>query len=100
MIMMFNRIEKIYTLFFLAIISLLLATLFPIPFLYGLTLILFLGFAVLTVYSTMEYVISKEPDDLWKIGFIGLFGLIGLVPFFSVGFFGFFGFFAYFGIKN
>jgi hypothetical protein len=54
----------------------------------------------LTVYSTMEYIISKEPDDLWKIGFLGLFGLIGLIPFFSIEFFGFFGFFVYFGIKN
>jgi len=97
---MLNRIEKIYTLFFLSIISLLLSTLFPIAFFYGLTLVLFLGFAILTIYSTMEYFISKEPDDLWKIGFIGLFGLIGLIPFFSVGFFGFFGFFAYFGFKN
>ncbi|KUK64941.1 MAG: hypothetical protein XD85_0537 [Parcubacteria bacterium 34_609] len=74
--MMFNRIEQIYTLFFLAIISLLLAKFFPLPFLYGLTLILFLCFALLTVYSTMEYIISKEPDDLWKIGFLGLFGLL------------------------
>ncbi|MDK2949232.1 MAG: hypothetical protein PWQ56_397 [Patescibacteria group bacterium] len=97
---MLNRIEKIYTLFFLSIISLLLATLFPLLFFNVLTLILFLGFAILTTYSTMEYVISKEPDDLWKIGFIGLFGLIGLIPFFSMGFFGFFGFFAYFGFKN
>ena len=98
--MMFNRIEQIYILFFLAIISLLLVKFFPSPFLYGLTLILFLCFALLTVYSTMEYIISKEPDDLWKIGFLGLFGLIGLIPFFSIEFFGFFGFFAYFGIKN
>lgn len=97
---MFNRIEKIYILFFLGAISLLLATLFPVAFFYGLTLILFLGFTLLMVYSTMEYIISREPDDLWKIGFIGLFGLVGLIPFFSMGFFGFFGFFAYFGIKN
>lgn len=100
MIMMFNRIEQIYILFFLAIILLLLVKFFSLSFLYGLTLILFLCFALLTVYSTMEYIISKEPDDLWKIGFLGLFGLIGLIPFFSIEFFGFFGFFAYFGIKN
>jgi hypothetical protein len=98
--MIFNRIEKIYTLFLLAIISLLLVKLFPSPFLYGLTVILFLFFSILIIYSTMEYIITKEPDDLWRAGFIGLFGLIGLIPFFSVGFFGFFGFFAYFGLKN
>ncbi|MDD2274574.1 MAG: hypothetical protein PHI91_01905 [Candidatus Pacebacteria bacterium] len=97
---MLNRIEKIYILFFLGAISLLLATLFSVVFFYGLALILLLGFTLLMVYSTMEYIISREPDDLWKIGFIGLFGLIGLIPFFSMGFFGFFGFFAYFGLKS
>lgn len=97
---MSSRIRNIYILFLLAVISLLLTEIFSVSFLYFLTIILFLGFAVLTTYSTIEYAVSEGPDDLWKIGFLGLFGLIGLIPALSTGFFGFFGFFAYFGLKD
>ena len=55
---------------------------------------------VALLYSTMEFIITKEPSDLWKIGFLGLFGLIGLIPGFGYGFFALFGLFAFFGTRQ
>jgi len=55
---------------------------------------------VALIYSTMEFIITKEPSDLWKVGFLGLFGLIGLIPGVGYGFFGLFGLFAFFGTRQ
>jgi len=57
-------------------------------------------FIVVITYSTMEFIITKEPSDLWKVGFLGLFGLIGLIPGLGYGFFGLFGFFGFFGTRQ
>jgi hypothetical protein len=57
-------------------------------------------FAIAVTYSTMEFVITKEPSDLWKVGFLGLFGLIGLIPGLGYGFFGLFGLFGFFGTRQ
>lgn len=54
---------------------------------------------VVLIYNTMEFIITKEPTDLWKVGFWGLLGLIGLIPGLS-GFLGFFGLFAFFGTRE
>jgi hypothetical protein len=51
------------------------------------------------LYATMEFIITKEPTDLWKVGFLGLFGLLGLIPGFSA-LFGLFALFAYFGTRE
>ncbi|MFZ3057966.1 MAG: hypothetical protein WA092_02885 [Minisyncoccales bacterium] len=51
------------------------------------------------LYATMEFTITKEPTDLWKVGFLGLFGLLGLIPGFSA-LFGLFALFAYFGTRE
>lgn len=55
---------------------------------------------IAVIYSTMEFVITKEPSDLWKLGFLGLFGLAGLIPGLGFGFFGLFGLFAFFGTRE
>ncbi|MCK9446255.1 hypothetical protein M0Q50_05125 [bacterium] len=52
------------------------------------------------IYSTMEFIITKEPSDLWKVGFLGLFGLVGLIPGIGYGFFALFGLFAFFGTRQ
>jgi hypothetical protein len=52
------------------------------------------------LYGTMEFSITKEPSDLWKVGFLGLLGLLGLIPGLSYGFFGLFGLFAFFGTRQ
>lgn len=57
-------------------------------------------FIIALTYSTMEFMITKEPTDLWKVGFLGLFGLIGLIPGVGYGFFGFFGLFGFFGTRQ
>jgi hypothetical protein len=57
-------------------------------------------FMIAITYSTMEFIITKEPSDLWKVGFLGLFGLIGLIPGVGYGFFGLFGFFGFFGTRQ
>jgi hypothetical protein len=54
---------------------------------------------VVLIYSIMEFVITKEPTDLWKVGFWGLLGLIGIIPGLSV-FYGFFGLFVFFGTRE
>ena len=51
------------------------------------------------LYATMEFTITKEPTDLWKVGFLGLFGLLGLIPGFSA-LFGLFALFVYFGTRE
>jgi FtsH-binding integral membrane protein len=57
-------------------------------------------FIIAITYSTMEFAITKEPSDLWKVGFLGLFGLIGLIPGVGYGFFGLFGLFGFFGSRQ
>ena len=51
------------------------------------------------LYATMEFIITKEPTDLWKVGFLGLFGLLGLIPGFGA-LFGLFALFVYFGTRE
>lgn len=63
----------------------------------GLSLIIFM---IAIIYSIMEFIMTKEPSDLWKLGFLGLFGLIGLIPGVGYGFFGLFGFFGFFGSRQ
>ena len=65
----------------------------------------FLGIAAVILmfafmYSIMEFAITKEPSDLWKVGFLGIFGLIGLIPGVGYGFFGLFGLFGFFGTRQ
>jgi len=57
-------------------------------------------FMLAITYSTMEFIITKEPSDLWKLGFLGLFGLVGLIPGVGYGFFGLFGLFGFFGSRQ
>lgn len=79
-----------------------------LDFIYGRTewislVLLFLAslvFFVAITYGTMEFIITKEPSDLWKVGFLGLFGLIGLIPGIGFGFFAMFGLFAFFGTRQ
>jgi len=49
-------------------------------FFFGLAIVSFIAFSLLLFYNTMEFIITKEPADLWKLGFLGLFGLLGLIP--------------------
>jgi predicted membrane protein len=57
-------------------------------------------FVLAITYSTMEFVVTKEPTDLWKVGFLGIFGLIGLLPGIGYGFFGLFALFSFFGTRQ
>jgi len=57
-------------------------------------------FMLAAIYSIMEFIMTKEPSDLWKLGFLGLFGLVGLVPGVGYGFFGLFGLFGFFGSRQ
>lgn len=66
----------------------------------GLFLLAFLISGVLIVYSIMEYLITKENDDIWKLGFLGIFGLLGIIPGFSLSFFAIFALFFFFGFKD
>lgn len=65
-----------------------------------LLLIAIVVFLIAATYATMEFIITKEPSDLWKLGFLGLFGLIGLIPGLGFGFFGLFGLFGFFGTRQ
>jgi len=49
-----------------------------------------LAFVFSIVYSLIEYVTKKKPDDLWKAGFLGFLGFLGFVPQLNQIFFGFF----------
>ncbi|HPD19976.1 MAG TPA: hypothetical protein PLV95_01935 [Candidatus Pacearchaeota archaeon] len=49
-----------------------------------------LAFVFSIVYSLVEYVTKKKPDDLWKAGFLGFLGFLGFVPQLNQIFFGFF----------
>ncbi|MFA5355301.1 MAG: hypothetical protein WC302_00985 [Candidatus Paceibacterota bacterium] len=63
-----------------------------------LTFVFFFLFIVFIVWNTIRYIIKREPQDIWKLGWLGLIGLIGLTS--EFGFFGFFGFFAFFGLRK
>lgn len=56
--------------------------------------------AVAVIYATMEFIITKEPEDLWKIGFLGIIGLAGLIPVLGVSYFAFFALFVFFGTRQ
>lgn len=63
-----------------------------------LTLASFGLFVVSIIANLIKYIIKKEPEDIWKLGWLGLIGLLGLVE--GAEFFGFFGFFAFLGFKK
>ncbi len=103
--MMTKRIKLVYLSFFGSLVSLLIHNLlYGVTkveewFFLGVTFLFIIAFVVILFYSVMEFVIDKEPVDLWKVGFLGIFGLIGMIPGFSIGF-GFFVFFVLFGTRN
>jgi len=83
---MTRRIKYSYFAFFSAVISALVHNLiFALMrqeewFFFGLAILSFIIFSLLLLYNILEFIITKEPADLWKIGFLGLFGLLGLLP--------------------
>jgi len=99
-----NSIKKIYLLFGLSILSVILHNAISAylkieePVFFILTFAFLLAFVISVIYSTISYFRKGEPRDLWKIGFLGLFGLIGLIA--SSGFYGLFGLFGFFGAKG
>jgi len=99
-----NPIKKIYLLFGLSILSVILhnaiSAYFKIeePVFFILTFAFLLSFVISVIYNTISYIKKGEPRDLWKIGFLGLFGLIGLIA--SPGFYGLFGLFGFFGARS
>lgn len=101
-----KRIKQVYASFFIAaVISFihgLLNFILGKQELISLALLMFfvIIFAFALIYSLMEFSITKEPSDLWKVGFLGLFGLVGLIPGLGFGFFGFFGLFGFFGTRQ
>lgn len=101
-----KQTKTTYTLFGLTIISIivhnLIYGLFELeePVFFLLTFFFLFGFIVSVLYNAFIYIKRREPQDLWKLGFLGLFGLIGLIPGFDCGFFGFLGFFGFFGAKK
>lgn len=103
---MTKRIKYTNLLFILSAISALVHNLIFVLigkeewFFFGLAILSFIAFFIFLFYSLMEFIITKEPKDLWKVGFLGLFGLIGLIPGFSPAFFGFFGLFGLFGTRE
>ncbi|MDD5098148.1 MAG: hypothetical protein PHD31_00260 [Candidatus Pacebacteria bacterium] len=68
-------------------------------FFFGLFFLLMAGFILLLLYSVMEFIIDREPADLWKVGFLGWFGIMGIFPGFTT-LFAFFGLFGLFGLKD
>jgi|WetSurMetagenome_2_1015567.scaffolds.fasta_scaffold1052575_1 hypothetical protein len=102
---MTKRIKYIYLAFLSAVISVLVHNfVFALSrqeewFFFGLAILSSIAFFIIIFYSAMEFVITKEPADLWKVGFLGLFGLLGLIPGMSL-FFGFFGLFGLFGTRE
>jgi len=103
---MTRRIKYSYFSFFSAVISALVHnSIFALLkeeewFFFGLAILFSIAFFVLVLYNIMEFIITKEPADLWKLGFLGLFGLMGLIPGFSPTLFGFFGLFGLFGTRE
>ncbi|MFZ3055038.1 MAG: hypothetical protein WA091_03620 [Minisyncoccales bacterium] len=102
---MTKRIQYLYISFLSAGISALVHNLiFAIMkeeewFFFGLALLSAIAFFVLFLYSLMEFIITKEPADLWKLGFLGIFGILGVVPGFS-SLFVLFGLFGLFGTRE
>ena len=68
-------------------------------FFFGLFFITVAAFIMLMLYSIMEFVIDREPADLWRVGFLGWFGLLGMIPGFTF-LFGLFALFGLFGLKD
>lgn len=103
---MTKRIQYLYGTFIFAVISALVHNLiFALMrqeewFFFGLTILSALAFTILVLYTVMEFIITKEPADLWKAGFLGFFGLLGLIPGFGPSFFGFFGLFGLLGTRE
>lgn len=94
------RIKFIYILFFLSLVSYFLYNFrFAQWFFLGLGVISLALFAAFLFYSIIEFIIDKEPIDLWKVGFLGLFGLLGVIPGFTPAF-AMFSFFALLGSRN
>jgi len=102
---MTRRIKYSYFAFFLAVISALVHNLiFALMkeeewFFFGLAILSFIAFILLLFYNIMEFIITKEPADLWKLGFLGLFGLLGLIPGLAP-LFSIFSLFALFGTRE
>ena len=57
------------------------------------------AFAVILLYSLVEFIVEKTPEDLWKLGFLGCFGVLGALPGLAPAF-ALFIFFAFFGARN
>jgi len=103
---MTKRIKYAYFAFFSSAVSILVHNLiFAIMakeewFFFGLAILFFVVFFLMFLYGMMEFIITKEPADFWKLGFLGLFGLMGLLPGFTPAYFGFFGLFGLFGTRE
>jgi hypothetical protein len=101
-----KRVKQVYVSFLITAFLICLHSLLNIIFdKQELISLLFLGLSLIIsvfviIYSTMEFSITKEPSDLWKVGFLGIFGLIGLIPGIGYGFFGLFGLFVFFGTRE
>jgi hypothetical protein len=102
---MTRRIQYAYFLFLLSVISILVHSFVSALtaktewLFFGLAALSFIVFFFLLAYNLMEFIITKEPDDLWKLGFLGLFGLLGLIPGLTP-FFALFSLFGLFGTKE
>ena len=99
--MKINRINLLSSLFTLGILFFFLSDVFSQEraFFVGAMSIFFTIFVVLMMYTFMEFIIAKQHNDIWKLGFLGIFGILGLFSGFP-GFFALFVFFAFFGLKE
>lgn len=102
---MTRRIKYSYLAFFSAVISALVHnSIFALLkeeewFFFGLSILSAIAFSLLLLYNLMEFIITKEPADLWKLGFLGLFGLLGLIPGLTI-LFSLFSLFSLFGTRE
>lgn len=102
---MTRRIQYAYFSFLLSVISILAHSFVSMLaaktewFFFGLAALSFIVFFFLFAYSLMEFIITKGPEDLWKLGFLGLFGLLGLIPGLTP-FFAIFSLFVLFGTRE
>ena len=101
-----EKTKALFGLFALGSLSLTAHHLIEIVFRISEPILIFSGFGLLVcfvvyfIYVLIRFFSTREPRDLWKLGFLGALGLLGLAPPLGHGFFGLYVFFALFGLRR